>query len=78
MKLSDGTRTSRATGLNDEGQVVGYSVRYGNAISDTRGQDAWFYDANLNQTINLTQSVRPSDGYALQQCASTSVMTAWR
>lgn len=71
-ETSDGTRNSRATALNDAGQAVGYSVRYGNTISEGRGQDAWFYDANLNQTFNLRASERPSDGFAYSNVRALS------
>jgi hypothetical protein len=62
---SNGYRYSYAQFLNEQGQVTGYSERY--AGSTQLGQDAWLYDANLNQVFNLTLSVRPSDNYAFSE-----------
>jgi hypothetical protein len=59
---NDSVRISVLNGLNDQGQVIGYTNRYIGAAS--AGQDAWFYDSTLNQTFNLSPSIRPSDGYA--------------
>ncbi len=61
---SDGYRGSTASFLNDEGQVAGGSDRYSEGGGAYLGQDAWLYDADLNQTFNLSLSIRPSDHYA--------------
>ena len=59
---SDGYKNSFASYLNDAGQVVGVSERY-NGGNTQLGQDAWFYDPLLDQTVALTLSTR-SDGSA--------------
>jgi hypothetical protein len=58
---SDGFRRSTLSDLNEQGQVAGYSERY----SGTKqlGQDAWLYDAGLDQTFNLSMFV-DKNGYA--------------
>jgi hypothetical protein len=48
--------------LNEAGQIIGVSFRY-NGGNTKLGEDAWFYDPELNQTIALRLSMR-SDGYA--------------
>jgi hypothetical protein len=58
----DGAKNSRALRLNDAGQVTGFSTRYNGGTSQL-GQDAWFYDPELDQTFSLQFSQR-SDGYA--------------
>jgi hypothetical protein len=59
---TDGYKFSLAEQLNDSGQVGGYSYRY-NGSGTQLGQDAWFYDSTLAQTIPLELSSR-NDGYA--------------
>jgi hypothetical protein len=59
---NDGLKYSNTGGLNEAGQVTGYSLRY-NGGSTQLGFDSWFYDPVLNQTIPLQLSMR-SDGYA--------------
>jgi hypothetical protein len=60
----NGRRSSRPVYLNETGQVAGSSARYNGSAS--LGQDAWFYDAVLDETFRLQLSVR-SDGYANSQ-----------
>jgi hypothetical protein len=57
-----GYKFSLAEQLNDAGQVGGHSYRY-NGSGTQLGQDAWFYDSTLAQTISLQLSSR-NDGYA--------------
>jgi hypothetical protein len=59
---NDGYKFSLAEELNDSGQAAGHSNRY-NGGGTQLGQDAWFYDSTLAQTISLSLSIR-SDGYA--------------
>jgi hypothetical protein len=59
---ANGFRRSTFSAMNDQGQVAGYSERYNGGVNQ-RGQDAWLYDAELDQTFNLTMSV-DLDGYA--------------
>lgn len=53
-----------AQALNEAGQAVGRSIRYEGV--DDRGQTAWFYDDDLNQTFALNFSIQytelPDDG----------------
>lgn len=57
---------SRAVG----GFVIGDTDRY-NGVADN-GQSGWFYDSATGQTIDLTFSVRSSDGYAF---SSPTILT---
>lgn len=52
---------SQVRSMNNDGQVAGITYRYGGMTQ--MGQSAWVYDPVLNQTLNITPSVR-SDGYA--------------
>jgi hypothetical protein len=52
-------------GMNDAGQVLGFSKRFNGGHTDL-GQDAWFYDPAHNQTFELQLSSR-TDGYAYSQ-----------
>lgn len=58
---NDGYQYSQGSFLNEAGQVAGYSYRYNG--STNKGQSAWFYDDDLNQTFDLTFSLS-SDGSA--------------
>ena len=53
--------TSVPTGLNDAGQVIGYSLNQG---PDGGGQDGWFYDSSANTTDLLQFSVDSATGYS--------------
>jgi formylglycine-generating enzyme required for sulfatase activity len=48
---SDGYRSSELRGLNEVGQVAGYSVRYSGVTS--MGTSAWFYDGATTHKIGL-------------------------
>ena len=58
----DGYKYSLAEDLNEVGRVTGYSRRYKDGSAEL-GQDAWFYDPTLNETLQFQLSNR-SDGYA--------------
>jgi hypothetical protein len=62
---SDGYKYSQGLQMNEAGQVLGCSWRGG---SFEMGEDAWFYDPTLGQTITLNLSTR-SDGYASSSAA---------
>ncbi|MEX2167780.1 MAG: hypothetical protein WD851_00595 [Pirellulales bacterium] len=62
---NDGYKNSATLGLNEAGQVHGYSQRF-NGDSVDSGRDAWFYDPMLDQTLSLQLSTR-SDGYAFSE-----------
>ncbi len=65
-EASNGFRYSEAWFLNGQGQVAGYSQRI-STDSDDLGESAWLYDANMNQTFDLTLSIRPGDNYAFSR-----------
>jgi hypothetical protein len=59
----DGYRYSQAYLLNEAGQVAGRSLFYNGIDKYPVGEDAWFYDPALHQTIRLRLS-SSSKGYA--------------
>jgi hypothetical protein len=60
---SDGYHYSQAYLLNEGGQIAGYTQFFNGVDRYPVGQDAWFYDPTLHQTIRLRLS-QHSDGYA--------------
>ena len=59
---ADGHRHSTVVAINDAGQVVGYSVRYG-SFTEPSATSPIFYDSATGRTYDLTVTQRP-DGYA--------------
>jgi len=49
--------------LNNSGQVIGFSQRYGSA-GNSLGQDGWFFDSNTNSTSLLQFSVDSANNYS--------------
>lgn len=64
-RSTDGYQENGTLFLNESGQVAGYAARFNDATD--AGFNAWLYDSVLDQTYDLTFSVRGSDGYAFSE-----------
>jgi hypothetical protein len=72
----DGYKSSQATQLNEAGNVVGFSYRYGSGSNDIKGVSAWLYKDGVTARLGLIDSEHTrSDGYQTSQLTSGSGQT---